>query len=203
MHQRILSGRYGGRFIRCVSDKQTRSMSMRARTVVFDILCHHEAFGGLAEKHVLDGFCGSGALGLEALSRGCRMASFIDWRHKALATTSSNIHALGVQACSFVLRRDMTRLGVRVDVLPAHLFLLTPPWRVSKRLPNGRKMAGSSLAIQALASMQQGGWLMPQACGIIETDKRDTELVLDDALWQRLMVRFCGDHQLTCIRYQG
>ncbi len=95
MRVRIVSGEYGGRFINAPNNKTTHPASERMRSAVFNTLSER-----LPNSQVLDAFAGSGAFGLEALSRGAAFATFIEKDRVANKIISENIASLGVgQQC--------------------------------------------------------------------------------------------------------
>jgi len=159
---RIVAGRLRGRPLAAPPGGATRPTSDRARETLFNMLAH----GGFAPPggppapegmRVLDLFAGSGALGLEALSRGAVRAVFVEQDAAARAALRRNIEALDLTGATQVLRRDATDLGP----LPApvgsrfDLVLLDPPYR-------------RGLAERALASALAGGWLAPDAVAVAE-----------------------------------
>jgi len=134
---RIVAGRFGGRRIVAPAGRATRPTPDRVREALFSIL------GALDGEHVLDLFAGSGALGLEALSRGAARAVFVDEDPRAVAVVRRNLEALGVQAP--VHRRDaLAFLGspAAAALAPFGLVFLDPPYssgpglaaRLSERL---------------------------------------------------------------------
>src|SRR5262249_7069932 len=104
---------------------------------------------------VLDLFAGTGALGIEALSRGAAFALFIDERAEARALIRENVAALGLGGGGRIFRRDANRLGAAHPGAPFSLALLDPP-------------CGQGLAEAALVSVHAGGWLTPGALIVIE-----------------------------------
>jgi 16S rRNA (guanine966-N2)-methyltransferase len=104
---------------------------------------------------VLDLFAGTGALGLEALSRGAAFALFVEEGAEARALIRQNIEALGLGGVTKIFRRDATRLGPAHPVEPFDLLFADPPY-------------GKGLAELALASAREGGWLRPTALVIVE-----------------------------------
>lgn len=97
---RIISGKFGGRLIFTPKNKATHPMGDREKTAIFNMIKTH-----LPEATVLDAFAGSGALGLEALSRGASSVTFVEKDRKALATIKKNIEKLGVEKETKVLQR--------------------------------------------------------------------------------------------------
>jgi 16S rRNA (guanine966-N2)-methyltransferase len=157
---RVVGGRLRGRAIAAPQDDAIRPTSDRTRESLFNILAH--AYGDpIAGARVLDLFAGTGALGIEALSRGAAFALFIDDGAAARALVRQNIDALGLAAATRVFRRDATRLGAAHPVEPFGVVFLDPPYR-------------RGLAERALASLREGGWLLPDALIVVEeaTDAR-------------------------------
>jgi 16S rRNA (guanine966-N2)-methyltransferase len=158
---RIVGGRHRGRRLLAPPGDSVRPTSDRAREALFNILSHGRlAASGLpfAEAAVLDAFAGTGALGLEALSRGAAEAIFIERDRDALATLRRNIETLGETARGRIVPGDATR-PPRSTVACAVAFL-DPPYR-------------SGLAVPALAALAAAGWLTPDALVVIETAARE------------------------------
>jgi 16S rRNA (guanine966-N2)-methyltransferase len=99
---RVIGGRSRGRRLAAKLPRSVRPTSDRVRESIFDILGSH---GGVEGLHVVDLFCGSGALGLEALSRGAASATFVDRDADALAAVRQNLHAVGLDAETVTLVR--------------------------------------------------------------------------------------------------
>ncbi|MGH7053136.1 MAG: 16S rRNA (guanine(966)-N(2))-methyltransferase RsmD [Stellaceae bacterium] len=159
---RIVGGRHRGRRLFVPAGAVVRPTSDRAREAVFDILSHGRfAASGLpfAEANVLDAFAGTGAFGLEALSRGAARAVFMENGTEALAALRRNIAALGEDKRADVLPGDATR--PRRASEPCTLIFLDPPYR-------------SGLAGPALLALAAAGWLAPEALAVIETAARET-----------------------------
>jgi 16S rRNA (guanine966-N2)-methyltransferase len=138
-----------------------RPTSDRAREALFNILSHGRlAADGLpfADAAVLDAFAGTGALGLEALSRGAAEAIFIERDRDALAALRANIEALGETARARIIPGDATR-PPRGAAVCAVAFL-DPPY-------------ASGLAGPALAALAQAGWLTADALAVIEAARRE------------------------------
>jgi len=153
---RVVGGSLRGRRIEAPADERVRPTSDRARQALFDILTQGR-FGNLvAEAEVLDLFAGSGALGIEALSRGAAFVTFVEQDRAALRLIAANLKALGVAERAQVLAADATRLGT--GRRPASLAMLDPPY-------------GSGLGPKALASLAAGGWLTPGAIATLEVEK--------------------------------
>ncbi len=151
---RVVGGRRRGRALAAPKGAAIRPTSDRTRESLFNILAH--AYGDpVAGARVLDLFAGTGALGIEALSRGAAFALFIDDAAEARALIRQNVDALGLGAATRVFRRDATKLGPAHPVEPFGLVFVDPPYR-------------KGLAERALASLREGGWLTPEALLVVE-----------------------------------
>jgi len=151
---RIVGGRLGGRTLASPRSQAIRPTADRLRESLFNILAH--TYGDpVTGARVLDLFAGTGALGLEALSRGAAFALFVDDAAEARALLRENIAALGLGGVTRIFRRDATRLGPAHPVEPFSLVFLDPPY-------------GKGLAEKALASAHAGGWLAPGALVVVE-----------------------------------
>ena len=151
---RIVGGQFRGRTLATPKTLAVRPTADRLREALFNILVH--AYGDpVAGARVLDLFAGTGALGLEALSRGAAFALFIDDVAEARALIRENVEALGLGGMSRIFRRDATKLGAAHPVEPFSLVFLDPPYR-------------QGLAEKALVSAQAGGWLTPDALIVVE-----------------------------------
>jgi len=151
---RIVGGRLRGRKIVTPTSQAIRPTSDRLRETLFNILAH--AYGDpVSGARVLDLFSGTGALGLEALSRGAAFALFVDDRAEARALMRENVAALGLGGVSRIFRRDATKLGPVHPLQPFGLAFLDPPY-------------GKGLAKPALAAARDGGWLSPGALVVVE-----------------------------------
>jgi len=151
---RIVGGALRGRTLAAPKSQSIRPTADRLRESLFNILAH--AYGDpVSGARVLDLFAGTGALGLEALSRGAAFALFIDDGAEARALIRENVAALGLGGVSHIFRRDATRLGQAQPVEPFSLVFLDPPY-------------GKGLAEKALESARDGGWLTPDALIVVE-----------------------------------
>ena len=160
---RIVGGRLGGRTLAAPKSQSVRPTSDRLRESLFNILAHRYD-DPITGVRVLDLFAGTGALGLEAVSRGAAFALFIDDGAEARALIRQNVEALGLGGITRVFRRDATRLGAVHPNEPFGLVFLDPPYR-------------KGLAEQSLASLRDGGWLAPDALVIVE-EAADAGLVV-------------------------
>jgi 16S rRNA (guanine966-N2)-methyltransferase len=154
---RVVAGRLKGRSLASPSSRDIRPTADRLRESVFNILMH--AYDDpIQDARVLDLFAGTGALGIEAVSRGAKFALFVDNGAEARALLRNNVEALGLGGVTKVFRRDATNLGPAHPVEPFSLAFLDPPY-------------GKGLGEKALASLREGGWLTPGALLIVEEAK--------------------------------
>jgi 16S rRNA (guanine966-N2)-methyltransferase len=151
---RIVGGRLRGRAIAAPKTQAIRPTADRLRESLFNILAHGygDPVGG---ARVLDLFAGTGALGLEALSRGAVFTLFVDNGAEARALLRANVETLGLGGVSRIFRRDAAKLGPAHPLDPFTLVFADPPY-------------GHGLAEQALASAQAGGWLTDNALAVVE-----------------------------------
>ena len=151
---RIVGGRLRGRALAAPKSQAIRPTADHLRESLFNILAH--GYGDpVSGARVLDLFAGTGALGLEAISRGAVFALFVDDGAEARALMRGNVETLGLGGVTRIFRRDATKLGAAHPVEPFSLAFLDPPY-------------GMGLAEQALASARAGGWLLPDALVVVE-----------------------------------
>jgi 16S rRNA (guanine966-N2)-methyltransferase len=151
---RVVAGRLRGRTLRRPQSQAIRPTADRLRESLFNILQH--GYGDpVTDARVLDLFAGTGALGIEALSRGAAFALFVDQGAEARALLRENVEALGLGGMTRIFRRDATKLGPAHPVEPFGLVFADPPY-------------GRGLAEQALTSAASGGWLRPDALALVE-----------------------------------
>jgi len=183
---RIVGGAHRGTPLVAPRGEATRPTSGRMRGTIFNILAHRHA-GGLEGGRVLDLFAGSGALGLEALSRGAAFALFVENGLAARGALRTNIDALGAAGRTRVWRRDATRLGA-CPVPPFALVFCDPPY-------------GRGLGEAALAAARAGGWAADGALAVLE-ERRGA---LPDAVagWTRVDAREAGDSAIGFFRAEG
>jgi 16S rRNA (guanine966-N2)-methyltransferase len=154
---RVVGGRLKGRNLASPASRDIRPTADRLRESLFNILVH--AYGDPIEgARVLDLFAGTGALGIEAISRGAAFALFVDNGAEARALLRNNIEALGLGGVTKVFRRDASDLGPAHPVEPFSLVFLDPPYRMK-------------LAEKALGCLRDGGWLPPGAMLVVEEAK--------------------------------
>jgi 16S rRNA (guanine966-N2)-methyltransferase len=151
---RVVGGRLRSREIAAPKSSAIRPTADRLRESLFNILIH--GYGDpVSGARVLDLFAGTGALGIEALSRGADYVLFVDDGAEARALLRENTQALGLAGVTRIFRRDATALGPCYPVEPFNLAFLDPPY-------------GKGLAEQALAAARDGKWLLPGAIVVVE-----------------------------------
>lgn len=184
---RITGGKYRGRKLRAPEGTDTRPTSDRVREALFNILEHRdwgETIGNpLRKKHVLDGFAGTGALGLEALSRGAAHTLLIEKDRKALNVLRQNIDLLKCAEETTILGLDITRL--RTDTPACSLIFLDPPYR-------------KNLITPALEVLEANNLIADDALFVIETAKKEDPNVPEK--YKLLLSRTYGD---TAIHFYG
>ena len=151
---RVVGGRLKGRLLAAPSSRLVRPTSERLREAMFDIL-EHRYPGHVEGARVVDLFAGSGALAIEALSRGAQFALFIDNAPEARALLRANVEALALGGVTRIWRANAAKLGAAPAGGPFGLAFLDPPY-------------GQDLAGPALASLVRGGWLEANALCVVE-----------------------------------
>ncbi len=165
--------------------QSTRPTADRARQAIFNVVEHAHWGRTLEGARIIDAFAGSGALGLEALSRGAEFCLFIEPDAVARAAVTANIGALGCAGQSRVLARDARRLGGRgaSDAEAYSVAFLDPPYR-------------EGLATPALEALAAGGWLAARALAIVEQAAEEAPFAasgfeaLDERRWGAARVTF-------------
>jgi 16S rRNA (guanine966-N2)-methyltransferase len=182
---RIVGGRFRGRALKGPTSDGIRPTSDRLRETIFNILAHgyDDPVDG---ARVLDLFAGTGAMGLEALSRGAAFALFVDESAGARGLIRENVEALGVGGQSRVFRRDATRMGPATPNEPFSLVFCDPPY-------------GKGLGEQALASCVKGGWLREGALIVLE-EAGEVSLNWPDG-FSPIDKRQYGEAQVSFARY--
>ena len=151
---RIVGGRFKGRALKGPRGEGIRPTSDRLRETLFNILVHSHG-DPVAGARVIDLFAGTGALGLEAISRGAAFALLVDDGAQARALICENVEILGLGGVTKIFRRDARRLGDAPPGPAYDLALLDPPY-------------DRGLAEPALTSLARGGWLKPEALVVVE-----------------------------------
>ena len=182
---RIIAGCWKGRALVAPPGLATRPTSDRARQAIFDQLWHAPWAGRavVEDATVLDGFAGTGAMGLEALSRGAARVFFIEQDRAALSTLRANIAACKAGDACRVIAGDVT--APPIAAAPCSLVFLDPPY-------------GKGLVPRALVALQAKGWIAPGALIIAETG-RDEETVMPPG-FEVLSTRDHGAARLSALR---
>lgn len=159
---RVVSGLHRNR--KLVVPPGIRPTSSRVREALFDVLAHNpwSPSGDPLPQgaRVVDAFAGSGALGIEALSRGAEEVVFLELDSDARAALRRNVGALDEASRATVLPRSAAAPGVRPIELPVGLVIADAPY-------------GSGLAALSLAALAEAGWLAPRAVAAVELDARE------------------------------
>lgn len=151
---RVTGGSFGGRTLKAPLSQKIRPTSDKLRQAVFNILMH--AYDDpISGARALDLFAGTGALGIEALSRGASFTLFVEEAAEARALIRENVEALALTGVTKIYRRDATKLGPRGAFEPFTLVFCDPPY-------------GKGFAEKALASARDGGWLAKDALLVVE-----------------------------------
>lgn len=153
---RIIGGTARGRPLKTPVGQDIRPTSDKVRLAIFNALFSR---GGVAGQVVLDAFCGTGALGCEALSQGAESASFFDISKVSLSLAKENARDLGFAEQAQFFLKDAGKAGVRPDgVKAADVVFLDPPYR-------------KNLVAPALSALKDGGWVAEDALVVIETER--------------------------------
>jgi 16S rRNA (guanine966-N2)-methyltransferase len=184
---RVVGGRLKGRVLQGPRSDAIRPTSDRLRETIFNILAHGLGKHGIegdavTGARVLDLFAGTGALAIEALSRGAAYAVLVDEGIEARGLQRGHVEALGLGGICRILRRDATKLGPVTPFEPFTLVFCDPPY-------------GKELGERALRSALDGGWLAPGAIVILE-ERAGLEIVLPEPL-VRLDQRVVGEGQIV------
>jgi 16S rRNA (guanine966-N2)-methyltransferase len=182
---RIVGGRLRGRVLHAPDSRAIRPTSERLRESIFDILVHRH--GAVEGARVVDLFAGSGALAIEALSRGADFALFVDNGAEARALLRANVEALALGGVTRIWRADATRLGKAPAGAPFTLAFLDPPY-------------DKGLAEPALAALVAGGWLAPGALVVVEEGAK-AEIVAPEEFGVE-DERTYGDTKIVFLRFE-
>jgi 16S rRNA (guanine966-N2)-methyltransferase len=190
MTLRIIAGKHRGRKIFMKDGSDIRPTGGRAREAIFNILLHGK-FGGaenspLIDKRVIDLFCGSGALGLEALSRGAAHVTFVDQSADSITLVKSNIEYFGETQNTKTFRSDSANLPKAQAKYS--LAFMDPPYK-------------SGLAPKALESLANGGWLEKDAVAVAEVSQKETIDV--PPMYTLIDQRDYGNNRIYFLRYTG
>lgn len=185
---RIIGGTAGGRRI-SVPARGTRPTSDRVRESLFSSL--ESMLGGWSGVRVLDLYAGSGALGLECLSRGASHAEFVERDRGTARVIQSNADLLGLPGAQ-VTCADVESWAGRPAVSAYDVVFLDPPYAVATD--------AVSAVLRALADQ---GWLAEGAIAVVERDARDADAPWPAVGWEELRRRDFGDTALWYGRHLG
>ncbi len=154
---RIVSGKYGGRRLFAPQGRFVRPTTDKVRGAIFNMLRSRNLIN---DAIVLDGFCGTGALGLEALSQGANYCTFIDNQRESVSILKKNIKALGIEDKYInIYPKDITKIAQRPDnIRPATLVFLDPPYN-------------KELLPASIEALYKNEWLAQKAVIICESEK--------------------------------
>ncbi len=173
---RIIEPPKGGRFIRPTSDK--------VRQAIFNILNSRGLVDGAV---VLDGFCGTGALGLEAISWGALCCTFMDKNRDSLELCKRNYAALKIDTKSSFILADCAKPGLkRSEIAAASLVFLDPPY-------------GENLVPAALQGLTAAGWITPDAYILAETEKHCDSAYFTQSGYETVLRRDYGDTSISLL----
>ncbi len=185
---RIVGGSLRGRSLASPEHEGLRPTSDRVRESLFNILAHGIEDFSVEGARVIDLFSGTGALGLEALSRGAVYGLFVEIEPDARALIRRNIEGFGLTGITKIWRRDATDLGPAGNMAPFRLALLDPPY-------------GKGLGDKALVSLMSGQWLAPGAVVVIE-ERKGTAVTLPEGLTE-IDRRGYGDTEILIARREA
>ena len=180
---RIIGGKYGGRALSAPKGLATRPTTDRTRESLFNIMSNHIS---LDDKRVIDLFAGSGALGLEAMSRGARFCLFLDIASAPRASIRENVEKLSLQGATKIYRRDATKLGPCDNTKPFDVAFADPPY-------------GENLGEKSARALLDGGWLNDGALFILE--ERKGQIPEELQRFEKIDVRSYGDTQIALFEY--
>ncbi|MEM0906090.1 MAG: 16S rRNA (guanine(966)-N(2))-methyltransferase RsmD [Pseudomonadota bacterium] len=180
---RIVGGDNKGTAISAPKGEATRPTSERLRETIFNMLAH-SINAELEDARVLDLFAGSGAMGLEALSRGAGFALFVENATAARGALRRNIDAVRAIGRTRVWRRDATRLGA-CPLPPFSLVFCDPPY-------------GRNMGEKALQEAAEGGWVTPGAIAVLEERRGHLPGAING--WEALNHREAGESVIGFFR---
>lgn len=174
---RITGGQYRGRLLQSPKDSTIRPTSDKVRLALFNML---ESRGLVRDAAVLDAFCGTGALGLEALSRGAFCCTFMDKNGGSLSLAKANFAALKMDAKESFVLKDAAAPGAYGGENPANLLFLDPPYH-------------KNLLQQSIPALLAGGWAAPDATWVLEAESSFDPVALIPLGFAVEMARDYGD----------
>lgn len=182
---RVVGGKFRGRALAAPQHEGLRPTSDRVRESVFNILAHGIPDFELEGARVIDLFAGTGALGIEALSRGAGYCLFVEEAPDARALIRTNVEAMGLTGVTRIFRRNATDIGPAGNMAPYGIAFLDPPY-------------GKGLGEKALVALRDGGWLEPGAVVVFE-ERANAEAPLP-AGFTEIDRRKWGDTQVVFAR---
>lgn len=182
---RIVAGRFRGSRLASPKSSDIRPTSDKVRQAVFNVLAHGLDEFDIEGTRVLDLFAGSGAMGLEALSRGARYCLFIEQSAPARALLRRNVETLDLTGVTKIWRRDATKLGPAGRLGRFGLAFLDPPY-------------GKGLGENALIAAAQGNWIEPGGIALLE-ETAGTEINVPEG-YEQLDRRTYGETAITILR---
>lgn len=190
MTLRIIAGKHRGRKIFMKEGKDIRPTGSRAREGIFNILLHGRFSGvdnsPLVDKRVVDLFCGSGALGLEALSRGAAHVTFVDQSSESIALVKQNAEHFGETPNVKFVRSDSSSLPPAPQKFS--LAFMDPPYK-------------TELATKALESLHKNKWLEDDAVVVVEVSK--TQEITPPEGYDVFDMRDYGNNRIYFLNYNG
>jgi 16S rRNA (guanine966-N2)-methyltransferase len=182
---RVIGGRLRGRNIAGPATQAIRPTQDRLRESLFNIR-QHAYENPMLDARVLDLYAGTGALGIEAVSRGAKFTLFVDNGSEARALLRDNVESLGLGGVTKVYRRDASDPGPAHPVEPFALVFIDPPYRMK-------------LAEKSLAALRDGGWLVPDALVVVE-EAKDAEFTAPEG-YEELERRAYDETEFTFLRF--
>jgi 16S rRNA (guanine966-N2)-methyltransferase len=185
---RVVGGKFRGRALVSPDHQGVRPTSDRVRESVFNILAHGIDGFDIDGIRVLDLFAGTGALGLEAISRGAAYCLFVEDGAESRGLIRTNVEAFGLTGVTRIFRRDATSMGPAGNMAGFSLAFLDPPY-------------GKGFGELALRSLRDGQWLLPGAIAVWE-ERADVQAVWPEG-YTELDRRTYGDTQVTFAKFQS
>lgn len=182
---RITGGELRGRILDAPKGRDIRPTSDKVRLAIFNML---NSRGLIDDAVVIDGFCGTGALGIEALSWGAEKCLFIDKNRASLDLCKKNVAAMGVSPRAEFQLKDTSRIGAKPEAFPqATLLFLDPPYR-------------QDLIPQAFQALNANGWLHQTCAAVLEAESQCNPDLLVPEGFGTLVTKHYGDTQILLVQ---